>query len=544
MSDWPTKEAVFDFLDRLDPGSCVLVLPFNSQTFNGLWAHPGDPGLRQAITELELQGGTRLYDALTLGYGLMRDRRASAGRAPPKQTTRSAGLSLGELMRFRSAPGVTGWIDTAPPSGHCAIPSNPWMPTQTRYAVAVVTDGRDTVSETTADDVVLAAWGSNIPLFVLRINRRLRARDVLADSKRRIRFDPPGLPNYSYQIEALERISEFSGGATLQVAGQSGEVQEGFNKLGSALSSYYVLGFAPSLEHDGTSFVDRRDIEVMVPGSDYEVLVQPRMLRGQGAAEGGALDSALRGFHELASGQAETAARSFDAALTLAPDLGIALYGRGIALAQLGRDRAAAEALQEAANRAPWLPDVRARQAELSLRMGEFDHAWEHALEAYADGSHVTPLLEQLQSVSPRDVDLAKLTERTAVAIEVIGERGVLAASALPGIVAQIATQLRRVRTLNMASDADNAEFLLRLQVDSIEEEAESVSVSGSLRLVAVHKDREIGKAEFFLKDIASTAALERVLADALQKLLPAITDARISGTTWPKPTRAAAWGW
>lgn len=537
MNAWPAKEAATVLLDSLHPGSCVLLLPFQESIQQGIWAHPRDPRLRQRIADLEFAHNEAIYDALLASFVLMR------GRSRPDVAAQSGALGqnlLGgsELMRFRGAPGLAGLLtglEAIPdPEGECMPQCDPWSPalvrSRSRQAIVVVTDGQDFSSHSDLDDVLLVAWGSSLPVFVLAAEARSSSGG----------FGSMGRPSHYGTMRKLNQLIEYTGGAMFR-ATRGGDQQEVWNELQrliAGLRSQYVLGYVPSpRDGEGISARDRREITVRVRGGDHEVLAPDHIVRGMVATENAVQELIHGGFQQIAAGRMKAALGTLDAAMSAAPgqaftQLGTINYGRGIALSRLGQPAAALQELRLAAERTAWLPDLEARQAELLLELGDFDEAWRHALRGRAQGSDVNALIERLQELAPRDDGELPGRSRDGFARVALAARGTgdaaLQGIAVPRILGAVARILARSATAVLArgSRPDDGRSGLDLLVDvhSVRQRGARIEAQGWLVLSDASGDK-LCEARLRLRDVRSADEVAAVVATAMREVQAAIDE-------------------
>lgn len=524
MNHWLTREAALEFLDNLPLGACVLLVPFQEQVLPSAWGHPNDTLLRDMIGAFRLDGATALYDALLAAFSVMRERAASDGRWDPGVAASAGAPGWGELMRFRLGSRLAWNGDRTTPRGECKVMQGDGNPLAgrngVRRAIAVVTDGLNTYSDSSASwaDVMLAAWGSNLPVYALTPRPQNRwtgdtskiTGDV-ADSYR------PRSIGVAGRLNAFRRLAEFTGGASFGVAPQTAGAQEGFLALSGALTAEYVLGYLPETSVDGDPpLLDRHRVEVSIARPGYEVTMQSDLVRGVGASEGAAMQAVMSGAQEITMGQSEAAVLTFQAAVSLAPQLGVAHYGLGIALAMEGRAQGALAAFRQTAAKAPWIPDLDARHAELLIDTGELDEAWVHALRAYAAGSEVSALFDRLQALAPRDLTLVDPGAKARVFVQATGSGGLAAQLVVPRILAALALAINESPAMVFTSNAEARDFTLYLDVDGTQEQGPRVSLRGWLVL----RDREHGKDRakipFNLDDAGSSEEVGEAVAAAM----------------------------
>lgn len=486
MRSWPTKEATTALLDSLDPGSCVLLMPFADEVKPAVWGHPDAASIRTAIADLNLEGDEVIYDAFLNAFELLRARAAAQASAELSPEPAGEKFNIAELLRFRR-PG-TGRPDVTEPRGTCTPTtptSSPLQSTPTvRRAIAIVTDGIDTASQATVDDVMLSAWGSRVPIFVLVLaepRRSLRARRSFITGRR---IDPRAR---LATFRTFKRLSEYSGGIVLSAAvDNSPEVLDGFKRIGAALRDHYLLGYVPAKTDAADAVVDRRSLEVSVRRSGFDVLAPSDLMLGRGASRGAALDVALHGFAQLATGPTANALGTFDSAATLDPGLGLAHFGRSLSLSGSQQPEAALEALVRAEQLAPWIPDLDARIAQLQVEVGDLDAAWERAVRAYRGGSDVDDLLARLQRLAPRPLDPTRLQVGRRIALQVRSKAGLLGSIMARPLLGALGTQILESEQLAFATTPTTpttGHIVLHVDVTEAEERGQYVTLEGVLIL-------------------------------------------------------------
>lgn len=514
MTRWPTREAIHAFLDSLHPGSCVLFLPFNEEVHVGVWGQPNDEGLRESVSDLQLGGDEAIYDALLAAFKALRVRAAAVGA----RAAEASGAGFDALARFR-APGRIA--DPAPliTEGDCTAQRDPWgapRPAErVRRAVVVVTDGQDTKSRASPDDVLVAGWGSGLPLFAFAATEQPRSGGA----------DMVGRPVRVGHVRELQRVADYTGGVVFRVEmdRRGNAFWNAFQRLGAALRGHYVLGYIPTMDAAGL-MAERREIEVKVKKSGVEVMAPDDLVLGRGASEGAAFDLALRGFESLASGRAEDALQSFETAAALGPRVGLVHYGRGIALSQLERPDDALHALRTAGDLAPWIPDIDARMAEIELGQGAFDSAWEHVLRAHGRGSSVLRLIDRLQELAPRKVDLNALPNNPRIALQLSGENPLLGVEA-PAILAAIGNGILESSELTLADGVSGADLVLLMEVRALTQRGSRVSMSGWI--VLSREADEMAQFRFDIRDAASAEEVQASVAEVVQRVERAVGSER-----------------
>ncbi len=524
MMKWSSRDVFHTLLDELHPSSCVLLLPFRERVAQGIWGHPSDPQLRNTIDQIPQVGPSEAaYDSLIAAFTALRARSGAS-------VTITSPLDFAQLMRFRSpAARIT---PSMPAQGSCVVTRPQQQGEEVRRAVVMVTDERDTASQARLEDVLLSAWGSGIPVFALavgpmqpRATASVRTRQRLANA------------NDAY-VGPLQTLAKYTGGIVLraikgrferhtgkyvqtQLRGQRTAIQ-GMERLGQALRGHYVLGFVPTTDpENATALIQESEIEVRVDRNDVEVLTVADLVTGQGKSEGAAMDVALRGFRELAEGETERALQRFGTAVSLGPALGLTHYGRALALAGLYRHEESLPAFEEARKHAPWLPDLNARVAHAQFEVGNFEVAWERALSAHYRGSEVAELIEKLQLVAARPVDLTKPPVNPRIAVQAETSGGLIAMLASPRLTAAVVNLAERSDVMQTGWALESSDLLLRIRITEASANGPWIAVQGQL-VVEDPVGREWATTSFRIHD---TQNLDEV-ADELEASFRTIEEA------------------
>lgn len=520
MSRWPTRQGALVLLEALNPRSCVLVLPFDRKVRSGIWGHPGDPAVREFITKLLIGGSTAIYDPLLAAFRLLRRRRhPDVGPVVPSPQPRENGLDT--LRRYRT-PRAPQDVDLPAVAGECTIPFNPWAGAaeraNVRRAVVVLTDGQDGESKAGLDDVLLAAWGSRIPIFALAI-LPLPSGGPIGGGV--------GRPPQTRLLSGMAALAAHSGGLVIRAGGYRPGSDRAFlqdvHRLESALRGHYTLGYVPAKAGPDNPVLESRSIEVTVSRPNVDVLTSEELVLGRGRSEGAAFQISLDGFAEFTAGRAEEALEHFTTAASLAPKLGMARYGRGLALMALGRHAEATGALERAAELAPWIPDIEAHLAEMYLDAGRIDLAWEHAVRAYDNGSEVLPLIDRLQLVAPRPFDPDRLPTHPNIALEVGGSSDLLGAVVLPPLLAALAAALDNSDTVSFGMGGKRV-VTLRVDVTKAKERFRKIELQGWLTLER-SGGKKIADMKFKLEDAESAKELEAAAAEFVRFVERALAD-------------------
>lgn len=522
MRRWPTLAALEFLLDRLHQESCVLLLPFKETVQVGIWGRPADPDLRQRVRDLELAGDEAVYDALIAAFGTMRSRsQANLATAGTEQD------HFDELMRFRS-PAGWAWPTPVEAQGECRVRARGsdalGGTRRTPRAVALLSDGDDTSSRASIEEAMLAAWGGGVPLFAFAPSLPRRSGGI----------GSVGRPAAKRHVHALQRIAAYSGGFVFE-----GEVDrlspfdpssgqgflQGVDRVAWAVRSHYVLGYIPARDETG-AVAETREIEVRARDPSIEVMAPEDIALGRGASTGAALDLVRQGFALLAAADLEGARDRFDSAVGVAPEMGIAIYGRGLTASRLGSPELAAADFETAADLAPWIPDVEARAAEALLRARRTDSAWDYALRAYRRGSEVDELIAELQVTAPRDLVLEALPDVPRVAVEAGRSSSILGAVAIPPLWAGLARALIESDAMALAETPSTADLVLSTDIQDADQHGPRVSVRGWFVLRRTDGD-QLDEIRFQLYDSEDAGMIEALVASTLQRVTERIARER-----------------
>ena len=160
MSDNEWRRRASEFFEALAGHDCAFLLGFSTDVGGSVWGPPDDERLHAALRETEAVGGTALFDALLIG---LRELEQSGSGGTLRGAARGA---LNPEARGTAA--VRGRANNPCPASIPAGREND--PTYARRkAVVVVSDGIDSTSTSTADDVLMAAELTGIPIFPVNL---------------------------------------------------------------------------------------------------------------------------------------------------------------------------------------------------------------------------------------------------------------------------------------------------------------------------------------------------------------------------------------
>lgn len=492
MQMWPAREATLLLLDSLHPETCVLLVPFRKEILGGTWGRAGDQELRRGVAGLDFAGSEAIFDAMIFAVEQLKERAAtrglhSEGVADPEHLPfLERGLNR---FGYRKAPPLDGAFF---PLGDCDVDSDPGQDMTrpgVRQRIVVVTDGNDTGSRSSVEDAMLAVWGSGIPIFILAAENGSSANARLYATMR-----------------GLRRLTELSGGGLFRGVRdhpRHAKVHEALLRLIGGLRAHYVLGYVPSTSADEAPLVER-EVRIEVTRPDYEVLAPTHVMLGPAKARNDAIELARRGFRQLEAARTDDAIGTFERASAIDPGLGVAYYGHGIALLQLGRPQEALEYLDQAAGQDPWLPGLDVRRAEVAIATGDFEQAWEYVLSARDGGSDVSDLMSRLQRLAPRELKPAEHRGLPRVSLQAGSDDGLLSrTSVVPVLLAAAGRVVWESSAMTLAGEGEQGEFSLLLDLRDVDEHGPRISVRGWLVLRDEDGDK-LGEARLVLRNALS----------------------------------------
>jgi Ca-activated chloride channel family protein len=174
------QQAAIGFIERLGPQDVAQVINFNSTSATRVrQAFTGDrQALERAIRQIQPGGWTALYDALYIG--------------------------MAEANRLRARPGE-------------AI---------RRQAVILLSDGENTESLKTADDVIDAAKRSDVMVYAIALKDKANAR-------------PHGFSESEYVLRSLSQMT----GGRVFVADEPAQLPAIYHQIADELAEQYSIGY-------------------------------------------------------------------------------------------------------------------------------------------------------------------------------------------------------------------------------------------------------------------------------------------------------------
>ena len=148
-----------------------------------------------------------------------------------------------------------------------------------------------------------------------------------------------------------------------------------------------------------------QELEVKLTNSRAEVVVQPGVYRNE-ESHVGAVTVLREASVKFALGQYEEALVDFDHAARFSPDIGAPYFGRALVLEQLERYAEARDSFAQSLRLRPGAPATHSKLAEMSLRIGDYEQGWEHAIRAHLGGFSQVETFAALDKVSESPEDI------------------------------------------------------------------------------------------------------------------------------------------
>jgi len=429
--DPQARDAAERFLDALGDNDCVYLLPFHDGVGPGVWGVSDDPAVRRTVREYPYGWSTKLYDAIRTAHA------ALDARAPD--------------YSFVSPP--------ATPVSGCGNPLGPDETMRRRAAIVVLTDGEDIGSDVQYADVLLASHEASRPVFSVAVG-------MAGGTRRRSRY----LSYQAYRAEAnygeslqdqMAEMSRVSGG---QLVTQR-DIRDGYEDVLALLRGYYVLGYrTPQPVGEGW-----HGVSVQVAGG-YETVTQPGVYRTE--TDYAAVRGALRAATEELNEDPALALRMLDLAAEMAPELATPQFGRGVLLERFNRFIEARAAYERALLLSPGAVEVRSRLARLTLRLGDYDAAWTHALRVQRAGYDASEVIDRLELIA---------TEPESRQARLRGPRVALPKPLTPDLEAQLTLRpvwrdigrlLEEDPTITVVPFRTRADFVIRMDLRKLETQA------------------------------------------------------------------------
>ncbi len=489
------KEDAKAFLQSLGPRDCVYLLPFHDVVGGGVWAAPDNRSLSTMIDQIELKGGTALYDAVR--RALVNVDRTKYGDLP------------GEIVADNDVyDGDFCGVALPPPS-----PSRPGSVRRT--AVVVLSDGGDEHSLASYADTLISAWANPVPIVAVAIGEALPPRG----GPMRGRWSPGSrayrrMLAYSNALEhRLGQLAYITGGQLI-LANNRNTVSESFEDVVTTLRSSYLVGYHPP-QDDGFSVLSWHDIDVEVSTPDADVRARPGYYRNLADTAGAARivrDSPAL-IRQL---RPEEALRQLELALRLDASYWPIYLQQAKALRALERDAEARQALETVLYLHPGLGAAHELLAEVAYLLGDTDLSWYHAIRAWQDEVDDRDLIRELivQTGMPEGLEDELRAPRVFVDVAPTPEE--LDQSTLLELLRVVREEISRATDVGLISLANIANFGLYLEVEKIE--GSPRKLEGKL-LVSEVPYETIHDEDVKIDDVDDPEAVARGMARAVDKV-------------------------
>jgi len=451
-ADPQARDAAEKFLDALSDDDCVYLLPFHHEVGPGVWGGPDDAAVRRLIREYPYGYSTKLHDALRTAHA------ALDARAPDY-----------------------GLVDRpAMPAGGCRAPLGPAEVLRRRAAIVVLTDGEDTGSEVQYADVLLASHEASRPVFTVAVGlaggQERRSRYVSFQAYRR---------DASYGASLQDRLAELSRVSGGHLVTQR-EIRDGYEEVLALLRGYYLLGYqTPQPISEGW-----HGVAVEVAGN-YDVVAQPGIYRTR--TDYGAVRAALRTASEKLATDPAAARRVLEIATQLAPELATPQFGLGVALEKLNQLTEARSAYERALVLSPGAIEVRSRLARLTLRLGDYEAAWRHALRVQRADYNILDVLDRLELIASEPEDRAERRRGPRVSIPKPLTPDLEAQLTLRPIWRELGRLLEEDPTITVVPPRSAADFVIHMDLSKLETKApRQLDVRFKIFDVYENKDEEV----------------------------------------------------
>lgn len=475
-ADPQARDAAETLLDSLSDNDCVYLLPFHHDVGPGVWGAPDDAAVRRLIREYRYGYSTKLYDAIRDAHAALDARAPDYSLVDPPST----------------------------PTSGCRAPLGPDEVLRRRAAIVILTDCEDNGSKVQYADVLLASHEANRPVFAVAVGlaggQQRRSRYASFQSYRRD-------ASYSAALQdSLAELARVSGGHLVTQR----EIRDGYEEVIALLRGYYLLGYrTPQPVREGW-----HGVAVKVAG-DYEVISQPGIYRTD--TDYSAVRAALRTASEKLVTDPSTALRMLEMAARLAPELSTPQFGLGVALEKLNRFADARAAYERALLLSPGAVAVRARLARLTLRLGDYDAAWHHALRVQRADHDIADVIDRLELIATEPPDRQARRSGPRVMIPKPLTPDLEAQLTLRPVWRELGRLLEDDPTITIVPPRTAADFVIRMDLRKLETRApRKMDVRFKVFDVYEDKDKEMRVEVDDLEDWAHlSAVIERAVVES-----------------------------
>jgi VWFA-related protein len=402
-SMWSMEEAAktsaIAFLDQLSYDDCVLLLRFRETPEPGIWGLPSDPGIRRAVNETSLEGGTALRDGIAMGFQRLDH----------------------DLDRC--------WVSTPLSESNQGAP-------RSRPAMVVVSDGLDEHSAISYDRLLNIARQAEAPFFPVGFGQitlpasllRKAQADAVFDGRvtrreERQRSADGGSAWASRSLSELQGLARVTGGQFIKGGSNQEKLTAAYAEVLRWLRSYYLVGYYPNAQDaaQGVSELPAwHNVEVRLRRPGYQINARTgyyHMPIDVIAAE----RHIQEGVDLITEGEATEALTELGKALRADPFSWEAHYYHGEAFVLAGKTKDAQQALLRAAELGPGQGDVHELACRVSLELGDYETAWDQAIRAQQAEINMTEELLMLREESAAPADLEERLQAPSFYIESFG---------------------------------------------------------------------------------------------------------------------------
>ncbi len=512
MSDSEGRRRARDFLEALAADDCAFLLGFSTEVGGSVWGPPDDERLHDALRETEAVGGTALFDALLAAVRELEQagtggtlRGAASGALNPE----ARGT---EAVRRRA-------------NNPCPAPVPPGREGDPAYArrkaVVVVSDGIDSTSTSTADDVLTAAELTGVPIFPVNLgsdgsgNRGSRGRGR-AYTPGRGRWTAAPLPEWA-QDGVLHGLAVMTGGAMVSAS------EAGYAELLAWLRGSYIVGYYTDATHTGSgNDFTRHEIRIHVDREAVSVVHQPVYYRPTVDTATARYDVEEAG-KLFSDGELQAATLVLDRAIRADPGYAPAYFQRALVLAEQDRLQEAQTNALQAAALSPGVADLHELAMHLSIDVGDGIAAWDQAIQAAQAGADLRRHFERLDATgaAPADFDARVMAPRVMVARSYTAVTNLLMETALAKVMQSVRRELAAAPGIGVVVDPSLADFALTITASRLSNRQPRM-MDGEL-VVSDLSGRRVYSKAFLLEDVDNpgriAANLERIILDLEDKL-------------------------
>lgn len=479
------RQAVLSFLEQLAADDCVLYLPFADSIATAEWSTPDDPDLRARVLGSQMEGGTRLFDALVDSFYRVEQGEERCGALPTLKT-----------------PGATD--------------------AYRRRALVVVTDGFDAGSVLSFEHVLSTARQVETPVFPVAIGT------ITGDIHwlNLISAEPKWVGNTPWRARSqLRDLARATGGQYLEGGRSVEAVRAAYDDALRWLRSYYVLGYSGTTPTAGSADPELpvwHEIEVRLHRRGYEVHTRPGYYRSP-TDRGQARYHIERGTRLASIDQPAEALLEFDLAVRADPYYWEAHYRRGGTLAMLGDMRAAQRAFLEAAELNPGRGEVQKMTSLSSRGIGDYSSAWNHAIRAHQAGVGMTAEMHALSLEAEPPSDLDAQLESPRIYVQRAFAADPVANVALARMLRTLSVVLSKQSGIGLTGNRELAQYVVILEPRNLRDDKPR-KLEADMLLVSPEGE-QVHQDHLMLSDIDNQAAVAAALAPWIDRIRGVLSD-------------------